>query len=104
MFSPVTNICPWWHQYSIAHVCGQLSVTLGSLGFTKPDDKPIHTEEISLISSVEICSPGRFSFKMSEPWVLSSQTYFVVRARDKAAGQATITPNREPKPMASVLV
>ena len=43
-------------------------ITLGSLGFTKSGDKPIHTEKISLISSVEICSPGRFSFKMSEPW------------------------------------
>src|SRR5260221_13362004 len=103
MCPPVRNICPSWHQYSIAHGCGQLSVTLGSLGFTKPDDKPIHTEEIILISSVEICSPGRFSFKMSEPWVLSSQTYFVVRVKGEAAGQATIHPNREPKPMASAL-
>jgi predicted dehydrogenase len=34
----------------------------------KPDGKPIHTEEISLNSSVETCSPSRFSFKMSEPW------------------------------------
>ena len=42
-------------------------ITLGSLGFMKPGDKPIHTEEVSLISSMEICSPGRFSFKMSEP-------------------------------------
>jgi hypothetical protein len=28
MFTPVTNICPCWHQYSIAHGCGQLSGTL----------------------------------------------------------------------------
>ena len=41
---------------------------LGSLGFMKPGGKPIHTEEVILISSMEICSLGRFSFKMSEPW------------------------------------
>jgi hypothetical protein len=38
-------------------------------GFTKPGDKPIHTEEVNIISAMEIPSPGRFSFKMSEPWV-----------------------------------
>ena len=34
----------------------------GSLCFTKLDDKPLHTEEISINSAVEIGSGGRLSF------------------------------------------
>ena len=41
-------------------------ITHGSLCFTKLDDKPLHTEEISVDSAVEIYSPGQLSFYLNE--------------------------------------
>jgi hypothetical protein len=51
------------------HIGYKYSTPTVRYGFTKPDDKPIYTEEINVISAMEIRFPGRFSFKMSEPWV-----------------------------------
>ena len=56
----------YWSARDLAKILGYATnyrnfkpVTHGSLCFTKLDDKPLHTEEISIDSAVEIGSGGR---------------------------------------------